>query len=171
MKKEHMEKRRLLAQMKADLDDMLESTDGEITPGVQGVMEDIDKLENEVTGEDMTHKERVIWRIKREAAEIALLAAEKKRIDEKKKSKEKQLEQTRAYLMSITEDKENVGTHKVYHKKSQSVAIDNAELLPDGFVKVEKKRTPDKSATRVAIKGGADVPGARLDDNVSLVLK
>lgn len=43
------------------------------------------------------------------------------------------------------------------------VVIDDVDLIPSEFVKIEIKETPDKKAIKEAIKAGVDIPGARLE--------
>jgi hypothetical protein len=58
-------------------------------------------------------------------------------------------------------------------RKSSAVVIDNAEQIPDEFMRTPEPPppAPDKRAIGDAIKAGATVPGARIEDRRGLVIK
>lgn len=52
-----------------------------------------------------------------------------------------------------------------------SVEIVNESLLPKEYVRIKETTSPDKSAIRIAIDAGIEIPGARLYQRISLQRK
>lgn len=55
--------------------------------------------------------------------------------------------------------------------KSSSVQITDDSLLPKQFVKEKTVSEPDKKAIKEAIDAGVEVPGAKIQNNKSLIIK
>lgn len=56
-------------------------------------------------------------------------------------------------------------------RKSESIEIIDAQLIPELFTNTKTTVTPDKAMIKEAIKGGNDVPGAQLVSKKSVQLK
>lgn len=74
-------------------------------------------------------------------------------------------------LKAVGETKFKTKLYTFSTRKSQSVEISNFDKLPDEFVRVETKRSADKTTIKAAIKAGTDVEGASLVSKESLVIK
>lgn len=60
---------------------------------------------------------------------------------------------------------------KLSFRKSESVEIENQDLIPKEFIKEKISYTPDKTAIKEAIKSGQDVQGCTLIVNQNLQVK
>ena len=55
------------------------------------------------------------------------------------------------------------------YRRSTAVEVTNIDLLPDQFVKVEK--TANKTALKELLSKGGEVPGAHLEEHMSIQIK
>ncbi len=60
---------------------------------------------------------------------------------------------------------------KLSFRKSESVEVENQDLIPKEFIKEKISYSPDKTAIKEAIKGGQDVQGCKLVTNYNLQVK
>jgi hypothetical protein len=56
-------------------------------------------------------------------------------------------------------------------RRSKSVEVTNADVLPPKFVRRREVVEPDKGAIKAALEAGADVPGAVLREGLSVTLR
>ena len=54
---------------------------------------------------------------------------------------------------------------------SRAVVVLSEGLLPADYIRVKTTREPDKAAIKEAIEGGAEVPGATLEDRYSATIR
>ena len=54
---------------------------------------------------------------------------------------------------------------------SRAVVVLSEEMLPGDYFRVKTMREPDKAAIKEAIEGGAEVPGATLEDRYSATIR
>lgn len=101
-------------------------------------------------------------------SEIERLTAIKKR----NANLEKRLKETLSNAMQhFGIDEIKISTLKINFRKSESVTIENEDLIDDKF-KIEKvTKTISKTAIKEAIKSGIDVKGAKIDVNYNLQIK
>ena len=101
-------------------------------------------------------------------------------MQESLRNTERQIERLDEYMITamLTVDRLNIpGKHfNVDVKgKTHSVIIENAALIPDSFYRTPEPKAPtpviDKKAIADAIKQGASIPGAKLDNGKRLVIK
>lgn len=84
----------------------------------------------------------------------------------------KSLEGYIAYTMGKNElEKIETSIAKVSFRKSESVEVDNIELIPAEFIITKTTKQADKIAIKNAIKGGKEIPGATIKQNKSLQIK
>jgi hypothetical protein len=72
-------------------------------------------------------------------------------------------------LFDLTEIK--TPTLKINFRKSESVEVENVNLLDPVYVTFKEVRTPDKESIKIAIKNGLEVTGATLKQNLNLQIK
>jgi hypothetical protein len=108
-------------------------------------------------------------------AEIDAIDVEIKRLSAMKKSRTNAVDKLKTtlsdamQLFQISELK--TPTIKINFRKSESVEVENINLLDQNFVKVTETRAADKTAIKEAIKSGAEVVGAVLKTNLNLQIK
>ena len=105
--------------------------------------------------------------------EIDLYDKEIKRLTERKKALQNAQDRVKTSLKNAMEEFNIVEikgqTLKISFRKSESVEIDNVDLLDERFKRV--KVEPDKTAIKQAIKQGEQVIGARLVENNNLQIR
>lgn len=74
-------------------------------------------------------------------------------------------------LKKVNETKFKTNLFSFTTRKSQSVKVTKIDELPDMYVRVETKKSADKTEIKKAIKSGHPVNGAELVNNESLVIK
>jgi hypothetical protein len=112
--------------------------------------------------------------IRNTEGEAMAIDAEIKRLTAKKKALENKVENLTSYLeynlksSDSREVKTSIFTVK-FAKTPEAVKILDESALPANMMRV--KTEPDKTAIKAAIKGGREVPGARLEVGERLVIK
>lgn len=113
--------------------------------------------------------------MKGRAALIDSMRSEEKALSERRKTEERKLERMKDYVMRTVLKKPGqrfeCGSCSMGVRKSSRVVIDDEARLPEQFVMVTERRSPSKSAIRDAILLGEEVPGAHIDDAVSLTVR
>lgn len=114
------------------------------------------------------------WMKGREAL-IDSIRSEERALSERRKTEERKLERMRDYVMRTVLKKPKqrfeCGSCSMGVRRSKRVVIDDESLLPEAFTKVIEKRTPCRQLIRDAIESGGDVPGAHVDESISLVMR
>lgn len=110
-------------------------------------------------------------------SDIDALSNEIKRLQGRKTALENRKKRLREYLLH---NMEASGINKIecpyftasLRKGSESVDIDDLESIPDEYVKVEVKETPDKTAIKRDLKAGIEINGVSLKrDATTIVIK
>lgn len=121
--------------------------------------------------------ENICLYIKNLTALAADIKAEKNNLDERMKAAERKADSLKRYLASsLNGEKFETARCKVSYRKSAQVVVS------DGFAEWAKKNAPDlitetittkpdKEAIKEAIKGGKQVVGAEIVENVNLQVK
>ena len=115
------------------------------------------------------------YAVRRRKSEIAFLQEEERRIRARRQAMESRLERFREYLRDtfrandLTKLKGAKTT--MYLLRSESVDVYHAAELPEKFVVTKVEHCPDRAKIKEAIKNGSTVPGAQLQERVSLVVK
>ena len=110
--------------------------------------------------------------IKNLAAEIESLKAEEKALYERRKSKEKHAEWLKGYLTySLAGAKFETPKLALSFRKSVVVDVADVDKLPEEFKRVKTTVDADKTALKEALKGGAVIDGATLDEKQNLQIK
>ncbi len=108
-------------------------------------------------------------------ADVDVISNEIKRLQERKKSIVNNQERLKEYLRY---NMELSGINKIKHplfnitlgEPSVTAEILDVESLPDEYVKLETKFTPDKLAIKKALKEGIEIEGAKLSEGKSRLL-
>lgn len=100
--------------------------------------------------------------------EIERLSSLKKFYDNKGENLKKYV----GYAMQKTK-KENLEleTAKLSFRKSESIEVEDASLIPSEYIITKEVKQVDKTAIKKAIKGGENVKGAILKQNLNLQIK
>ena len=113
--------------------------------------------------------------IKNLDADVAALKEEEKRLAERRKVKENKLNWTKRFLDEFlkAEDVAKFETPKVKmsFRKSESVCINDEEMIPAEYFKFKMIKTPDKVTMKKHLKEGAEIAGAELVVNMNLQVK
>ena len=113
--------------------------------------------------------------IKTLESDIDIIDAEIKRLQSFKSSRNKAIERLKGSLSDAMQlfdiDKIETPTLKISFRKSESVFIENPELLDKNYVTVVRTESPNKVAIKDAIKRGETVVGAVIVSNLNLQVK
>lgn len=113
--------------------------------------------------------------IKGRKALINSMRVEEQAMRRRREVEERKLERMKDYVMRTVLKKPGqrfeCGSCSMGVRKSSRVVIDDEARLPEQFVSVTERRSPLKSAIRDAIRLGEEVPGAHIDDAVSLTVR
>jgi molecular chaperone GrpE (heat shock protein) len=145
--------------------DQLEESGGEITPDIEQALAINREQLQEKAGnyalviKDFEHKN----------------AAVDEAITELKKSRQKAMESLKNRLKSAMElygvERIESDFVKLSFRKSEAVEIESEDLIPPIFKEQVVTEKIDKTAIKAALKGGTEVPGARLDKRQNLQIK
>ncbi len=106
-------------------------------------------------------------------AEAELIKAEKQRLDERQKQKERLAESLKERLTQsmqlLEKDKLETAKCKVSFRTSKAVEIVDEAKLPDEYFKIERK--PMKSEIKEALKAGVAIDGAVLVERKNIQIK
>ena len=104
-------------------------------------------------------------------SDAAQYKAEKDAFAERERAAKAKAESLKAYLQNALQGDAYKSTRvNISYRKSSSVVVDDVLNLPPRFVKF-KDPEPDKIAIKEAIKNGEEVNGARIENNVSIIIK
>lgn len=140
--------------------------DGELTPELEELMA-INEANLALKSEDYIYAIADILAMAQRAKD------EKKRIDAYIKRCERSAEAMKNRLATALQqfgyDKYEVGTHKLSFRASDSVVIDDINVLPREYVVYEP--TANKNEIKQALKAGVAIEGARIETKHNLQIK
>ena len=97
--------------------------------------------------------------------------AEIKRLQERKKAKNNKAEQLKKVLADELDGKKfETAKCAISFRKSTSVAVDNEDIIPSGYLVAQKPKV-DKTAIKKALNAGIEVAGCRLETKNNLQIK
>lgn len=133
-----------------------------------------DKLTNALTAQSEKIDRCVIW-VGRAKAEIEWLKNEKKSIDAQIKRVEasiKRMNELADFVMKASGEDRLSGMHHYFRKQSSTaVKITDESLIPEEFKSTEIKTSVDKSKLLQELRSGKTIPGAELEERVSIIPK
>ena len=114
--------------------------------------------------------ENLVLLIKEINAECKAIKDEEQTLASRRQAGEKRVEWLKNYLkMSLNGEKFKTPRCSVSYRKTQAVQIVDEDALPEDFVIVYT--SPRKMAIKEALKAGDEVPGAVLEDRMSMIIK
>ena len=140
---------------------------GEVVDDVAFAMIDDLKMEREQKCENIA-----CW-IKDLKAEAAAIKAEADSLTKRAKSAENRAESLKRYLgYALAGEKFKTPKCSVSYRKSQSTEVDPEAIavLPEEFLTFEDPK-PNKTAIKKALQEGEELPGCRLVENTSIIIK
>lgn len=135
----------------------------------------LEEMDREIK-EKLTDKcENILKLIKNKEAEISTLKNEEERLKKLRKFKENRLENLKEYIknqmVSMETKKIETTLGNFNLRNSESVEVEDIEVLEKKFIKTKLEKTADKNEIKKAIKNGENVAGAKLVSNVNLIIK
>ena len=156
-----------ITQEQAELFNFILEADGEITPDV----EDSLKI-NEQNFE--TKARGYIWMIKKLEADNVTINEEMNRLERIEKRNNKMIERLKEnmkFALEIFGESQKVDTFTLSLRKSKSVEIIDADVIPESFRVIKTSETINKTEIKKAIESGLTVPGATIKENNNLQIK
>lgn len=150
------------------LADQIIELSGEITPELE--------LQLQINQDQLEHKGRSYgYIIKTLESDIDVIDAEIKRLQSFKVSRNKTVERLKETISNAMQlyqiEKLESPTLKISFRKSESVEIENQDLLDAEFLETKTTVTPNKTKIKEAIKNGEFVTGAVLKHNKNLQIR
>lgn len=116
-------------------------------------------------------KNVALW-LKNLNASAAAYKAERDAFDERMKQAQKKADSLKRYLANALGGEKFVTDEcAVSFRKSTAVNVLDEAAIPSAYMTEKVTRSPDKTAIKAAIKGGEDVPGVALVENLSVQIK
>ncbi len=119
--------------------------------------------------------ENIAIYIKTLDAEAAAILEEEKRLEARRKAKEKKAERLKEYLkasmLAFGDKKFETPRVALSFRTSKQVIVTDIEKLDKAFVKEKIEYAADKTAIKKAIDGGATVEGAYVEEKQNLNIK
>ena len=114
--------------------------------------------------------ENIILLIKDLTAENKAISEEEQALAKRRRAGENRVEWLKNYLMASLEgEKFKTPRCSASYRKTASVSIIDESAIPSEYIRT--KTEPNKMAIKDALKAGETVPGATLEDRVSLIIK
>jgi hypothetical protein len=141
---------------------------GELTPSLEEALA--------ITEEQLQNKSVAYsFVIKQMDADIDIIDAEIKRLQNLKKQREKASEYLKERIKHAMDtfqiDEIKTPLVKINFRKSESVEVDDVNALPAAFKVVKVTEQADKAAIKAAIKDGVEVTGCRIETHRNLQIK
>jgi len=156
-----------ITQKQQELFDFILEAEGEITPDVEESLK--------INTENFETKARsYIWMIKKLESENVTISNELERMKHIEKRNDKlidSLKESMKMALEIFGDAKKVDTFTLSLRKSKSVEIIDAELIPEVYRVVKTTETMNKTEIKKAIESGLTVPGATIKENNNLQIK
>lgn len=157
--------------IKAFLDKMLDAVDEET-----GEIIDIDPSELEQLNEAREQKlENIALYIKNLESDAKAIKEEEKNLKERRERSEKKAERLRKLLsdsiLNNGDDHFETSRCSVTFRASDTVEIDDMDLIDDAYIKVVTDYKPDKAALKKAIKAGIKIDGCHLESHNNIQIK
>ena len=114
--------------------------------------------------------ENIILLIKDLTAENKAISEEEQALAKRRRAGENRVEWLKNYLTASLEgEKFKTPRCSASYRKTASVSIIDESAIPSEYIRT--KTEPNKMAIKDALKAGETVPGATLEDRVSLIIK
>lgn len=114
--------------------------------------------------------ENIILLIKDLTAENKAISEEEQALAKRRRTGENRVEWLKNYLMASLEgEKFKTPRCSASYRKTAAVSIIDESAIPSEYIRT--KTEPNKMAIKDALKAGETIPGATLEDRVSLIIK
>lgn len=114
--------------------------------------------------------ENLVLLIKDIVAECNAIREEEQSLARRRQTGERRAERLKDYLQKqLAGEKFKTPRCSVSYRKTQAVQIVDEDAIPEEFVTVFT--APRKLAIKEALKAGDEIPGATLEDRVSMIIK
>lgn len=114
--------------------------------------------------------ENIILLIKDLTAENKAISEEEQALAKRRRAGENRVEWLKNYLMaSLDGEKFKTPRCSASYRKTAAVSIIDESAIPSEYIRT--KTEPNKMAIKDALKAGETIPGATLEDRVSLIIK
>lgn len=114
--------------------------------------------------------ENIILLIKNITAETNAIRDEEIALAKRRKTGENRAEWLKKYVSaSLNGEKFQTPRCSASFRKTKAVKIMNSDEIPDDYIRI--KAEPNTMAIKDALKAGEEVPGAVLEDRLSLIIK
>lgn len=115
--------------------------------------------------------ENIALFIKNLSAEAEAVKNEKQKLAARQSAIENKVEHLKTYLTAAL-DGERFKTSRcvVSYRRSEQTVIEDIKAVPEEYLRI-KEPEADKSKIKFALKLGKEVPGAHLEENVSIQIK
>ena len=156
-----------ITQKQQELFDFILEAEGEITPDVEESLK--------INSENFETKARsYIWMIKKLESENVTISNELERLKRIEKRNNKlidRLKESMKMALEIFGESQKVDTFTLSLRKSKSVEIIDADVIPESFRVIKTSETINKTEIKKAIESGVTVPGATIKENNNLQIK
>ena len=156
-----------ITQKQQELFDFILEAEGEITPDVEESLK--------INAENFESKARsYIWMIKKLESENVTISNELERLKHIEKRNDKlidRLKESMKMALEIFGESKKIDTFTLSLRKSKSVEIIDAELIPEAYRVVKTTETINKIEIKKAIESGLTVSGATIKENNNLQIK
>lgn len=150
-----------------ELFDFIIESEGEITPDVEESLK--------LNAENFETKARgYIWMIKKLEAENITIVEERNRLERIEKRNNKlieKLKESMKFALEVFGESKKVDTFTLSLRKSKSVEILDAEIIPADYRTIKTTETINKTEIKKAIESGLTVAGATIKENNNLQIK
>ena len=151
----------------AELFNFILEADGEITPDVEESLK--------INEQNFETKARgYIWMIKKLEADNVTINEEMNRLERIEKRNDKLIERLKEnmkFALEIFGESKKVDTFTLSLRKSKSVEIIDADVIPESFRVIKTTESINKTEIKKAIESGVTVPGATIKENNNLQIK
>lgn len=104
--------------------------------------------------------------------EVDALQEQEKIFAQKKAAAQKRADRCKKYLQYVLSgEKFKTPLVSVYYSKSKSVVVEDVDKIPEEYRRVVTTIEADKAAIKNAIDAGSIVPGAKIEENQSIVVR
>lgn len=156
-----------ITQKQQELFDFILEAEGEITPDVEESLK--------INADNFQEKARgYIWMIKKLEADNITINEEMNRLERIEKRNNKlidRLKESMKMALEIFGESKKIDTFTLSLRKSKSVEIIDADVIPESFRVIKTTETINKTEIKKAIESGVSVPGATIKENNNLQIK
>ena len=150
-----------------ELFNQIDELEGELTPELEeSIKINSDNFETKARG--------YIWMIKKLESDNVTISHELERLQRIEKRNDKlidRLKESMKMALEIFGESKKIDTFTLSLRKSKSVEIIDAELIPEAYRVVKTTETINKTEIKKAIERGVNVAGATIKENQNLQIK